>query len=60
MEEGFIPDGIGALRAAKMAEWYEGIAECSIWTGVKTVGKVHHNVRTYRCTGCGYLESYAG
>ena len=22
MEEGFIPDGIGALRAAKPSEWY--------------------------------------
>lgn len=59
MEEGFIPDGIGALRASKITEWYEGIAESSIWTGVKVTGTAHYKVRTYRCTKCGYLESYA-
>jgi len=59
MEEGFIPDGIGALRAAKITEWYEGMAEGSIWTGVKTSSKTHYKVRTFRCVVCGYLESYA-
>ena len=59
MEEGFIPDGIGALRAAKPSEWYEGEAKRSVWFGVQTLGKIHREVRTYRCTGCGYLESYA-
>jgi hypothetical protein len=59
MEEGFIPDGIGSLRAAKPSEWYPGEWERSIWTGVKQIGRNHFEVRTYRCTGCGYLESYA-
>jgi hypothetical protein len=60
MEGGFIPDGIGPLRAAKPSEWYKDAMERSIWLGVKTTGKVHHEVRTYGCTACGYLESYAG
>jgi hypothetical protein len=60
MEEGFIPDRIGALRAAQPTEWYKDALQRSVWFGVKTLGKVHHEVRTYRCTGCGYLESYAG
>ena len=59
MEEGFIPDGIGALRAAKPSEWYRGLLQRSIWTGVAQVGKPHFEIRTYRCTDCGYLESYA-
>ena len=60
MEEGFIPDGIGSLRAAKPSEWYQGELKRSVWTGVQQIGKTHFEVRTYRCTECGYLESYAG
>jgi hypothetical protein len=59
MEEGFIPDGLGALNAAKPCEWYEGELKKSFWFGVKTIGKIHREVRSYRCTGCGYKESYA-
>ena len=38
MEEGFIPDGIGGLRAAKPSEWYKGPLELSFWIGVKQTG----------------------
>ena len=41
------------------AEWLEGEPERSFWTGLKTKGKERFPVRTYRCTQCGYLESYA-
>jgi hypothetical protein len=37
----------------------EGQPEESIWTGTKTRGKHQVRITTYRCTGCGYLESYA-
>jgi hypothetical protein len=39
MEEGFIPDVLGALHAAKPSEWYEGELTKSLWFGVKTLGK---------------------
>jgi hypothetical protein len=31
----------------------------SIWTGMKMRGRERHPVITYRCAGCGFLESYA-
>ena len=57
MEEGFIKDeGYGTIQASK---WVEGLPEKSFWTGTKTRGKNQVQVITYRCPGCGYLESYA-
>jgi predicted nucleic-acid-binding Zn-ribbon protein len=56
MEEGFIMDeGYGTIHANK---WLEGPPEKSFWTGTKTAGKRQVAVTTYRCTSCGYLESY--
>lgn len=57
LEEGFIPDSVnsGAVPGA----WYQGPLERSFWTGIKTLGRVHYQVRTYRCNQCGFLESYA-
>jgi hypothetical protein len=57
MEQGFIADQTyGGVLASR---WVEGAPEKSFWTGVKTKGKEDVEVRTYRCSGCGYLESYA-
>jgi hypothetical protein len=57
MEEGFIKDEThGAVHASK---WVEGSPEKSFWTGTKTRGKKQVQVRTFRCTRCGYLESFA-
>jgi predicted nucleic-acid-binding Zn-ribbon protein len=57
MEEGFIKDeGHGIVHPSK---WVEGPAENSFWTGTKTRGKKQAPVVTYRCSACGYLESYA-
>jgi phage FluMu protein Com len=58
MEEGFIPDGIGPM-ATRITEWYAGAAEKSVWFGLSTMGKTSREIRTYRCTKCGFLESYA-
>jgi hypothetical protein len=58
MEEGFIYDAFGS-PGGKPSEWVEGAAENSFWFGVKAIGKAHREVRTYRCTGCSYLKSYA-
>ena len=40
-------------------DWLEGAPEKSFWSGVKTKGKERFEVQTYRCSRCGYLESYA-
>ncbi len=56
MEGGFIKDqGSGTVQS----EWVEGAPETSFWTGIKTRGKEQFPVATYRCSSCGYLESYA-
>lgn len=57
MEDGFIMDeGYGTVHASR---WVEGPPEKSVWTGTKTSGRNKVQVTTYRCTACGYLESYA-
>jgi len=57
LEEGFIRDAVPGGSAP--SAWYQGPLERSFWMGVKTVGRVHYQVRTYRCNQCGFLESYA-
>lgn len=58
MEAGVMLDrGHGDVLNA--SEWLEGVPEKSFWSGVKTKGKERIKVETYRCTRCGYLESYA-
>jgi len=57
MEEGFIADTTyGGVVTSK---WVEGEPEKSFWTGIKTRDREQIQISTYRCTGCGYLESYA-
>jgi predicted nucleic-acid-binding Zn-ribbon protein len=57
MEEGFIADvTYGGVVTSK---WIEGEPEKSFWTGTKTKGKRQVEILTFRCTNCGYLESYA-
>jgi hypothetical protein len=56
MELGVIPDYVG--RGGIMEpEWAAG-KPISSFFGIQVSGR-RHNVRTYRCTECGYLESYA-
>jgi hypothetical protein len=57
MEEGFIPDF--SYGATLLGSWAEGEPEKG-WTGsVKMKGRRKLDITTYRCTSCGYLESYA-
>jgi hypothetical protein len=57
MEIGFILENDqGAYRTA---QWADGTPIRSVWTGLKMKGKLIHQVDTYRCKHCGYLESYA-
>lgn len=58
MEAGIIVDN-GSSGVTYQQQWMEGVAETSIWTGLKTKGHLCHKVVTFRCVSCGYLESYA-
>ena len=59
MEEGFIVDRTYGKSQPMVETWVEGAPEISFWTGLKMRGKEKLEVATYRCEGCGYLESYA-
>lgn len=58
MEDGFTVDQAHGGAVAE-PRWAEGEPAYSFWTGVKLKGRTQYRVRTYRCTGCGFLESYA-
>jgi hypothetical protein len=57
MQEGFIVDNTYGGRL--VTKWIEGAPEKSRWLGVRLRDKKAIEVATYRCTSCGYLESYA-
>ncbi|HTG43438.1 MAG TPA: PF20097 family protein [Verrucomicrobiae bacterium] len=57
MEEGFILEQ--SLSSYVPSVWVEGAPEPSFWTVTKVVKKTKRLTVTYRCIGCGYLESYA-
>jgi hypothetical protein len=64
MEQGFIPDRGQAYIDRRnpymyLATWVAGTPERSFWLGITTRGRAEIPVRTFRCTACGYLESYA-
>lgn len=58
MEEGFIIER-GDSNVGMVSTWVEGAPVKSFWSGVKVKDKQQFYVATYRCAGCGYLESYA-
>jgi hypothetical protein len=58
MDVGFILDeSYGRLA---QSQWVDGEPKKSFWTGIRAPrADERYPVTTYRCTGCGYLESYA-
>ncbi|MFL6796544.1 MAG: PF20097 family protein [Xanthobacteraceae bacterium] len=58
MELGVIPD-MGHSNHMYRTTWLEGEPESSFWRGMKTKDKRRYALKTYRCTRCGYVESYA-
>lgn len=58
MGTGFLIDR-GESDRKHLVQWVEGIPQKSFWTGIATSKRLMLPVTTYRCTGCGYLESYA-
>lgn len=57
MTEGFIVDQGYGRRF--VSQWVEGVPEIGFWMGVKLSTQRRIDAKTYRCTSCGYLESYA-
>lgn len=57
MEPGFVLDQ--TYGANTQSSWIEGAPERSVWTGIKLKGRERYAVTTFRCSTCGYLESYA-
>jgi len=57
MECGYVVDlTYGGYAQQK---WYPGAPESSIWKGLKLNRNQSVPVTTFRCSSCGYLESYA-
>ncbi len=63
MQAGFLDTPLnrdGVTRDFPTNIWVEGEPEYSWWTdAAKTGDRNKFPVRTFRCTNCGYLESYA-
>jgi hypothetical protein len=57
MEPGYVVDETYGER--RQSTWVRGEPEPSFWTGLKVRGKERVPVMTFRCSGCGYPESYA-
>ncbi|MCY7345774.1 MAG: hypothetical protein LH614_06075 [Pyrinomonadaceae bacterium] len=57
LEEGYVTDS--TLTQSKSETWIEGKTSKSIWACLDTSDKRSFEVVVYRCTNCGYLESYA-
>lgn len=57
MQEGFILDSSHGSRL--VSRWIAGKPEVSFWVGMKIHDKEQHQTQSFRCTKCGYLESYA-
>ncbi|HAB18326.1 MAG TPA: hypothetical protein PLX89_05895 [Verrucomicrobiota bacterium] len=59
MEPGFLLD-LAHGNSRRVLEWIAGPPEKSVWMGLKLADRPRFSVVTFRCTSCGYLESYAG
>jgi hypothetical protein len=58
MEEGCLVDEY--TRAPRQVRWVQGPVEVGWFGLIKKGGKEKRPTWTYRCTSCGFLESYAG
>ena len=57
MVQGFVFEIDGPLR--KVNAWVEGPPEKSFWQNTKVPKENTVPIGTYRCSACGFLESYA-
>ena len=60
MEQGFVfSQGPKGSVANTTPAWAEGTPVMSFWRGLRLGGRRVLPVQTFRCKGCGHLESYA-
>jgi hypothetical protein len=57
MEEGFLLDHTHGANLVGC--WVKGPPQEALLGGVKTWRKERRWLKTFRCVGCGFLESYA-
>ena len=57
MQAGFVPDF--SYGAVLQGSWFEGVPEKGLLGNLKVRGKDKYLITVYRCSSCGYLESYA-
>jgi len=57
MAEGFVIDNGYGRR--DVSTWFQGAPRRSIWGNIKLWGSAPLEIATWRCEGCGFLESYA-
>ncbi len=58
MVQGFIVDrSQGGSRS--VSSWVEGPPEKTFWSGTNAPDDKQIPIGTFRCSGCGYLESFA-
>ena len=57
MHEGFMIDR--AHNSARVARWAEGAPEYWLLRVLRLRGRRQLPIRTFRCSKCGFLESYA-
>ncbi len=59
MAQGFVIDKGMRGGSISAPEWADGTPTPSFWSGLSLHGRERHEVTTFRCPQCGYLESYA-
>lgn len=60
MEEGYVPIRSNSYKwLAQIPAWISGQPRKSFFGGIDLDGKNMVAIKTFRCMGCGYLESYA-
>lgn len=58
MRQGFVVDHTEGLGRV-VSHWAAGAPVKSLWAGTKLPATTLIPIGTYRCSDCGYLESYA-
>jgi Domain of unknown function (DUF6487) len=58
MEQGFVVDNAHGGRVV-VSHWAAGPPQKSFWFGTKLPDEKLLSIGTFRCTSCGFLESYA-
>ncbi len=58
MSPGFVVDQ-GDYSITTVSTWQSGAPRKSFWSGVNQSEPDQIEITTWRCTRCGYLESYA-